>query len=887
VSTPKEGGGWRPALRIARRSMRRHVGRSVLIAALIAVPIAGATVMDGLLQTKTTGEHRAYSTMGDADATVEVSDRDSLPGWQPGDYPEPTEDPGRDPWSVDVASMLPPGSRLVPDRSATPLRLTEGDRIVRTQLNLIAVGDPLTSHQSRLVSGRLPAGPDEALVTEPLAERLGLLDGDEVRDGAKIVADGGPTVEVTGLAVSPQSINLDTVMAKPDSVLASVPAVADEASYMTPQFLVDLPEGTDADAVWPALAERGVGLTPRAAYTDPDRYPMMWGQSGEVLETVGPVVLVVAFGLVEVVLLAGAAFAVGARRQVRELGLIAANGGTVRHVRRTVLAQGLCLGVFGAVGGLVLGGAVLFGGWRLWELATGELIDGWRFGWIELTAAAVVGVLSGLAAALLPAIGMGRMAPVDALAQRFRTTALGARLPVVGLVVLGLGTVGVIGFGLLGRARIADYLARQPESDVYIQPDIALPAIGVLVTGIMAVVGLIMSTSGLVAALARLAGRLPLSGRLAVRDAGRHRHRTVPAIAAIMIVVAGSVTMAFAFAGSVASAVKNHPDNTLIVHADPALDRPDGDAAGTDKGGRQLADGADEMVGKLPGAQALELGHLVDADRSTVLVGGSSERSTCVSNEVTVATPEVIALTTGARPDAGMWAALDEGKALVLDECLIEDGEAQAQLSRDDETVGLPAQHVERPAGTYYWDLPGAFVSERTAAEHGWTTKVDRIAVTYAASADQDSIDGALTAAEDFGLDVWQPDDSSEEIDLVNLAIAAGAGLVTLLGVGITVALSAAEGRADLATLAAIGAQPRRRRTLAGAQAFVLSGLGAVLGVLLGSLLAFAVVPLTGMERFAVPWQNIGIMVVAVPLLAVVVAMVFTRARLPMVRRVD
>jgi putative ABC transport system permease protein len=108
MTAGKEGSGWRPALRIARRSTRRHLGRSVLIAALIAVPIAGATVMDGLLQTKTTSEHQAYTMMGDADASAEISTRDSLPDWQPGDYPEPTEEPGRDPGSVDLASMLPP-----------------------------------------------------------------------------------------------------------------------------------------------------------------------------------------------------------------------------------------------------------------------------------------------------------------------------------------------------------------------------------------------------------------------------------------------------------------------------------------------------------------------------------------------------------------------------------------------------------------------------------------------------------------------------------------------------------------------------------------------------------------------------------------------------------
>ena len=55
--------------------------------------------------------------------------------------------------------------------------------------------------------------------------------------------------------------------------------------------------------------------------------------------------LCILVGLLEVVLLVGAAFAVAARRQVRDLGLLAANGGAAADVRRVLLAQGVVLGV--------------------------------------------------------------------------------------------------------------------------------------------------------------------------------------------------------------------------------------------------------------------------------------------------------------------------------------------------------------------------------------------------------------------------------------------------------------------------------------------------------------------------------------------------------------
>ena len=131
--------------------------------------------------------------------------------------------------------------------------------------------------------------------------------------------------------------------------------------------------------------------------------------------------VIVGLGLLEVVLLAGTAFAVGARRQTRALGLVAATGGSARDVRRIVLAQGLVLGALGAAGGVAVGALLAVAGRPLWESFEGAELAGWRFGPWEVAGAALVGLLSGLAAAIVPALGAGRMRTVDALAGRFRT----------------------------------------------------------------------------------------------------------------------------------------------------------------------------------------------------------------------------------------------------------------------------------------------------------------------------------------------------------------------------------------------------------------------------------------------------------------------------------
>ena len=64
-----------------------------------------------------------------------------------------------------------------------------------------------------------------------------------------------------------------------------------------------------------------------------------------------------------------------------------------------------------------------------------------------------------------------------------------------------------------------------------------------------------------------------------------------------------------------------------------------------------------------------------------------------------------------------------------------------------------------------------------------------------------------------------------------------------------------AEGRRELATLSAVGADPAVRRRLAGAQALVISGVGALVGVVLGSFVSYALRATFGAPSFTVPWE--------------------------------
>ena len=117
------------------------------------------------------------------------------------------------------------------------------------------------------------------------------------------------------------------------------------------------------------------------------------------------------------------------------------------------------------------------------------------------------------------------------------------------------------------------------------------------------------------------------------------------------------------------------------------------------------------------------------------------------------------------------------------------------------------------------------------------------------------------------------------------LALAGAAALVTIGATAVATALSAADSRPDLATLAAVGAGPLLRRRFAAGQAGVVAVLGTALGAVAGLVPAWAVIRAHGGIPFAMPWQQIGLVVIAVPLLAATATGTLTRSRLSSERR--
>jgi len=192
----------------------------------------------------------------------------------------------------------------------------------------------------------------------------------------------------------------------------------------------------------------------------------------------------------------------------------------------------------------------------------------------------------------------------------------------------------------------------------------------------------------------------------------------------------------------------------------------------------------------------------------------------------------------------------------------------------------LPAISVGKVSSKVGW-FSSAWMSLSAAREHGFTVKPMEIAVQVNRTVTTDD----LTRLAVHGINAWSPDPDQSTVRWVRLAALGIAALLTLVVAGIAVALAAAEGRADTATMAAIGAGPWRRRGFGAMHGLFLGVVGALLGVVVGLPSAASLMQADGLPGIEVPWLVIAAAVLVVPLLGAVAGWLVTPTRLPLVRR--
>ncbi|MFJ8850479.1 FtsX-like permease family protein [Streptomyces sp. NPDC102437] len=941
--------GWRAALRIARHDAMRSKGRSALVVAMIAVPVLGVTALDVTYRsvTPTTAEQLTAS-MGSADALF--SDEDigpilQLPDaerYEQVDENAPVDEDGP---SIDVTTTFPKGSRAISIQSV-PAGITTGYGIATTEIYEFRTSDPLARGKIDLVRGAFPHGKDQVAATEPFLKSTGLHIG-----STTTVRNFGKKYTITGVVEQPDQLNVEALYADPGAVIAPWQARADHDKKVLPpnvgskEWLVKGPEGVGV--TWPdvmAANKSGVLVKSRQVVLDPppeseiplarkgvEAYPDSSGELSAALVTV------VAMAILEIVLLAGPAFAVGARRSRRQLGLLGTCGGDRRHVRAVVLGGGLVLGGAGAAAGVGVGLAATAVFRPVIEEWAGNRFVSISLNPMELLIIAVIGLITGLLAAFAPAIVASRQSVLESLTGRRGVRRSSRVLPVLGACVLAIGCAVAVYGGTDGNSTL------------------------VAAGSVTAELGLLACIPVIVGFLGRLGSRLPLSPRLALRDAARNRGRTAPAVAAVMAAVAGSVAIATYMSSAMAEAEYNYVpvlnEDTVVISAfdDKAAARlPQARAAvernmavtgghadfrhawaGSDcnvYGDAENECGSVELVKPageaascpLTGKGAKELAARLTADEHkklmrspACLVGIMSSGVFNAGEHGIVVADEAILSTYVKLDDPAAAKALAAGTPVLLNPVFAKNGEVtikavHAYSDKDKQGQKLHPGKARTTtdrlkvyvAPEKYAATPGInmILPRKTAERIGLRTQVSGSVYAVAhppTGAEEQRTYGAI---EQSGGGIWTQSESGPGgIDnSMLLILTLFAGMVTLGAAAITTGLAKADAEADLNTLSAVGAPPGVRRKLSGFQCVVVALTGVVLGTLAGLVPAVALrmvdlrqaLQMMRMEPtesaytpIVLPWTTLGLLVVGVPLLAGLLATALTRSRLALARR--
>ncbi|MGW5349363.1 FtsX-like permease family protein [Streptomyces sp. NPDC004031] len=941
---------WRVAVRIARRDALRYKARSLLVLAMIAVPIMGVSAADVTVRSSqlSVGE-KATRELGAADARL------SDPGYGPQPvYEDPKdgvgmplkhqdpadgEGPAADP-VVDPLTALPAGARWLSDVHAyAPVMGKYG--LLDTEVRELKAGDPMAKGITRLLRGRYPRTPDEAGATGQFLKYSGLDIGSRVK-----VRGLSRSYTIVGVYELPSDLNDAQLNVLPGAFVAPYQAAADTMKdRFSPgrlSYLVSFP----GDFTWEMVKHANtLGVVvdsrqvrehqPPAAEVPlyrarPESVRLLSDGSDTRAEAVAVIVTIVGLSIVEICLLAGPAFAVGARRSRRQLGLVGANGGDRRHIRAMVISSGLVIGVGAAVVGTVLGVA-------LTQLLRGPLEEhgGARFGGLtlrplELAAIGGLAVLTGVLAAMVPAVSAARQSVLASLTGRRGVRRASRVLPLMGAGVMVIGVATTV------------YATTRTDS-IYS---------AVLGTS-LAEIGLAMTTPVLIGLFGRLGRWLPTAPRLALRDTVRNRGRTAPAVAAVLAAVAGSVAVATYTAskgqedrqahhamlpyGSVAvSGLGSASGDLARVRAAVEKDFP---VTGRVDVSRIYIGAPSCAVDEEEGCGAVQA-EMPDANRcpSAPHEGGPAVRPTSVEvlladwrctrpNRATAMPSDGGIMVGGADVlhalgirDPAAEQALGRGETVLFDRAYADHGTLRvtviADVTKTDVGEGSePAGKVKvLPAYLAAEDTPYglmALVPPRAAEAAGFRTVALGSFYTTArmpSGKEQQTLD--LDVAKiGTQASVYVEDGYSRHDGVLLLALAIFAGLVTVGAAGITTGLAQADAGPDLRTLAAIGASGGIRRTLSGFQCGIVAVMGVVLGSVAGVLPAVALRRVERRHRWAqfrrdllhgwtdassvphvpvaIPWGTLTLLVVAVPLGAGLLAALVTRSRPQLGRRAD
>ncbi len=607
-------------------------------------------------------------------------------------------------------------------------------------------------------------------------------------------------------------------------------------------------------------------------------------------------------------------FAILVNQRIQQIGMLRAIGATGRQIRFSILAEAALVGLIGAVLGLAAGFGVAFLIKAAFQAAGGFPETGNVITTTTVLVAFLVGVGATVLSALGPAFLASRVSPVAAMRNeaggdrgQHRRIIGGLVCLAVGLVLLGLGLflggqqtsvllielavgailtfVGVALLSVLFAGPIVNFIGRAEVLGT------SLLVLGASLLVFMFTVGdglpdgvvswvtfpikVAVSTIAILTGLSILISKsrgsgfglggsaAGLEGQLAKRNAGRSPQRTAATATALTIGVALVATV-----GTVGESLKASFTDSLERGVQADLFIYDEEGQGSFSG--DLADRLEGVAGlaELSRFRANEL-RLADGDVVNMFAYETGTGESVIDLGIVAGSLEGTA-------DNGMLVFVDEAEErglLVGDSLVVDFPDLQSEtltvvgLFEDNSVLGVPfiidldlyEQHISNDDDVFV----GAAIEEGTSVE---SVKAAVVAVTAEFS--------GVTAQDNEEFLNAQEGQIDGLITLINFML--GFALFTaFLGVVNTIVLSVVERTREIGLLRAVGTTRAQMRAVIRWEAVIVCLFGALVGIVLGVLFAWAAVtaiPDGIISRMALPYETVIFAILVAALAGVVAA---------------
>ena len=580
--------------------------------------------------------------------------------------------------------------------------------------------------------------------------------------------------------------------------------------------------------------------------------------------------------------IAAAAFAIGARQQRRMLALLGITGAARRDLMAVMIYQGLLLGLAGALLGVGLGVGLGNGAVAIIRMLNPGYIA-YGADWGYATAGFIVGLLAALAACWFPARDVARQDVLMGV-KHAEAAARPTQRPTSAIIIAMIGLLVGVGGVMYGhRGSTRDAMVRLTNIGAVIT------IVVLYLAAVCAMPWLVEKTSG------RKSSRLPV--RFALRDLNRNRGRAVPGVAASMA-VAVLACAAVTLCESVA--IQDRADYL------PEFGDHIGVLAGERDDGVRASD--DRVAGEIKRVTAV-FGPHVKYLRPEMPVTCGQDGKYCTSSlEVAPKIPNgamsstvviddgtFYKLLTGEKADGRVMKALNDGVVLFSPDATRV---SQAIISNSGElpntgTTVLPA--IQAPRHALGYGVPN-LISRRTAAKvlgvspdkmkTQSSTVWLRLPHTPTAREGEHLQRSLMDVTGSPSRFMWEKGYSDTAGTVMRWAAVVGTVLAVCVG-AVVVALTLSDSRGSRTAIASMGASKATLRRMVAVQTLVTTGLGQILGFLVG-FVPVAVMTWLGSNRPApMPLLWLALIVLVPPVLLALVMMVAVPVPRPRMQRLD